>query len=50
MTPTKLVTVALGLSALVVAYFLKEPTIALVLSGVGGNLIGLVFPELGKKP
>lgn len=49
MTLPKLATVALGLAALGLAYlFRADGTLAMALVGVGGTLLGLSGPEVGK--
>ncbi len=49
MTPTKLATIALGLAAFGLAYlFRADVGVAATLAGVGGSLLGLSGPEVGK--
>lgn len=50
MTPTKLVMVGLGIAAIGIAYLTRsDPAYALPLAATGGQLLGLIFPEIGKK-
>lgn len=49
MNTQKLVALGLSIAAFVGAYFTRsDPGYALPLAAVGGQLVGWVFPELGK--
>jgi hypothetical protein len=50
MTPIKLGMLALAAACFAGAAFLTDATAKLGLVGIASHIIGLVMPELGKKP
>lgn len=50
MTPLKLGMLALAAACFAGAAFLADVTARMGLVGIGGHIVGLVFPEVGKAP
>lgn len=53
MTALKLGTIALGIATICLGAYLRHigmSDLSLLMTGMGGSLLGLAGPEVGKKP
>lgn len=50
MTPLKLAIVVVVLLCFALAFWMRtDPTYSLPIMAIGGQLLGMIFPELGRK-